>query len=483
MRRAGRCLLVALAAGMWTVTRPPAVAAQDSVSAAPPADSSRTIGIRKRPFRAVLEGLAVNVAVNRFDDWVRNAWNQWEGYWSRVGPTSWSTNIRYGWAWDGDAFQTNMFSHPVHGALYFRAGRQNGLNFWESLPLPFLGSFTWEYFGETARPSLNDFYNTSFGGIVLGEMTYRLAPMVRDNRATGAGRLLREIAATPLDPVGSLKRVLSGEAWRVHPNPADRDPKALAFQLQAGPRLTTDSGLVGKRVLAPAIVAKLRYGDPFTQPYERPFDVFSVLLQIDPGGHPVNTLEVAGRLFAHEFTNRKNTVRTIFTVNQKLEYNENPASKFGGQMIEVGAATGFALGPDVDVRLEGYGEGVMLGAVDAPKAGIASTERTYDFGPGVGFDLAVGIRVRDFPAITARWRGTLIHSVSGSPADHFTEEPSIEAGFPIAGSLGFGAYAGWYRRRSDYPGSNRAREATTYPDFRAYLVWHTRRNRPPSDAQ
>ncbi len=482
MRRAGRCLLAALAAAAWTQATPRAAAAQDSVSA-PPADSSQAIGIRKRPFRAALEGLAVNVAVNRFDDWVRNAWNQWEGYWSRVGPKSWSTNIRYGWAWDGDAFQTNMFSHPVHGALYFRAGRQNGLTFWESYPLPFLGSFEWEYFGETARPSLNDFYNTSFGGIVLGEMTFRLAALVRDNRSQGSGRILREIAATALDPVGSLKRVLSGEAWRVHPNPADRDPKALAFELQAGPRLTTDSGLVGKRVLAPAIVAEIAYGDPFTQAYERPFDVFWARLQLDPGGHPVNTLVVAGRLFAHEFTNRKNTVRTIFTVNQKLEYNENPASKFGGQMVEVGATTGFALGPELDVRLDGYGEGIMLGAVDGWQTGIGTTERTYDFGPGVGFTVAAGIRVRSFPMLTVRWHGAFIHSVSGSPADHFTQLPSIEAGFPITGSLGFGAYAGWYRRRSSYPGTGRSTEATTYPDYRAYFIWHTRRNRPPSEAQ
>jgi endonuclease/exonuclease/phosphatase family metal-dependent hydrolase len=440
------------------------------------ADTAVPLLVRKRPLRAVLEGVAINAAVNRWDDWIRNAWNEWEGYWSRVGPATWSANIRHGWSWDGDAFQTNMFSHPLHGALYFRAGRQNGLDFWESVPLPFLGSAEWEYFGETARPSLNDFYNTSFGGIVLGEMTFRLAALVRDNRARGTGRLLRELAAVPLDPVGSLKRLLAGDATRVYGNPADRDPSALAFTLQAGPRFAADSGIRGARVLAPSVVAELAYGDPFATSYVRPFDVFLARLQLDPGGHPVNDLVVSGRLYGHEFTNAKVTIRTIFTVNQKLQYSENPAYKFGGQMLDVGATTRISLGSDVELRLQGFLEGIMLGAVDAPEAGIRGTERTYDFGPGAGFEASASLFAEDFPVLTARWHGAVIHSVSGSSADHFTQLPSLEAGFRVTGSLGIGAYAAWYQRRSAYQGY--PGEAVTYPDFRAYLVWSTHHDRP-----
>ena len=68
-----------------------------------------------------------------------------------------------------------MFAHPYHGGLYFNAGRSNGLTFWESAPLAFLGSWTWEYLGETHRPALNDFFMTSFGGIALGEVFHRVA--------------------------------------------------------------------------------------------------------------------------------------------------------------------------------------------------------------------------------------------------------------------------------------------------------------------
>ncbi len=481
MTALSRALLGLAAAGAVASTWPAALSAQDSLPvASPPAavpasgDAARCAGCApKRPLKAALEGLAVNVVLNRFDAWVRNAYNPREGYWARVGPRTWSTNLRDGWEWDTDEFSTNMFMHPVHGAAYFRSGRENGLDFWESVPLPFLGSAEWEYFGETARPSLNDFYNTSFGGIALGEMTYRLVALVRDNRARGAGRILRELAAVPLDPLGSLRRLLSGDFTRVSADPVDRGPGALALQLEGGVRLAVDSGPARRRSMASALVAELDYGDPFTRPYAQPFDVFTARLLIGAGAYPVNELRVAGRLYAHEFTNRSTTIRTFFTVLQKIEYTGNPAYKYGAQSLDVGLVAGFELQRWWDVRLEGYAEGIMLGAVDAPGAGIPGSPRTYDFGPGVGFEVAASLQKRTFPVLTARWHGTVVHSVSGSPADHFVQLPSVEVGIPLGQRLGVGAYAGWYRRRSAYIGA--PGEVATYPDYRAYLTWQTHR--------
>lgn len=480
----GTASVAVAAAILLGAALPDAAAAQDSLppapvgaaptTGAPPADTGTPCrGCRpKRPLRAVLEGLAINVAVNRYDAWIQNAYNPWEGHWARVGLRSWSANLRGGWDWDTDAFPTNMFVHPIHGSEYFLAGRSNGLNFWESVPLPFLGSAEWEYFGETARPSLNDFYNTAFGGVVLGEMSHRLVALIRDDRARGTGRVLREVAAAPLDPVGFLTRIFNGDVSRVQANPADRESGALTLELRGGGRLAEDSGTIHKRVLASTLVAELRYGDPFAKPYARPFDVFDARLMIGAGGHSVNELTVAGQLFAHEFTYPSADVRTIFTVSQKIEYVLNPAYKYGGQSLDVGLLAGFTIGRGVVVRTNGYLEGIMLGAVDAPGAGIDSTLRTYDFGPGAGFGVGASLRVNDFPVLTARWRWSIVHSVSGSPADHYTQLPSVEIGIPVTSRLGVGAYAGWYRRHSDYAG--RPGEAVTYPDFRASLVWQTR---------
>jgi len=482
-------LLALLTVFAGVAARPATGHAQDSASNAAPAapQPGATLLARdlhlcaacppKRPLRAVLEELGINVFVNKaLDDWIFNFNDPVDGHFARVGLRSWSANLRRGWVWDADAFQVNMFGHPFTGGLYFKAGRSNGLNFWESVPLTFLGSAEWEYFGETTLPSLNDFYNTGFGGIVLGEMTWRLAALVRDNRARGAGRFFRELAALPLDPVGTVKRLLAGDFTRVSANPSERDSSALGLELKGGPRLAVDSGPGNRRAVAGTLVAELSYGDAFAKPYAQPFDVFVARLLLNAGGHPINEMRVAGRLFAHEFTNPSAAVRTFFAVNQKIEYIGNPAYKFGGQSLTAGLVSGFTLGNGFDVRAEGFGEGIMLGAVDAPGAGIQNTARTYDFGPGVGFDVGAALRYRTFPVLSAHWHWTMVHSVSGSPADHYVQLPSVEIGVPVARSFGVGAYAGWYLRHSDYAG--RTEEVSTYPDLRIYLTWQTR-PRPP----
>lgn len=439
-----------------------------------------TLPAHRRPLQAVLEGLAVNVTLNRVDAWVFNSHSAYEGYWPRVGLRSWSANLRYGWEWDTDDFMTNVFMHPMHGAVYFRSGRENGLTFWESAPLAFLGSAEWEYFGETNRPSLNDFYNTSFGGITLGEMTYRLVALIRDDRATGTGRVLREIAALPLDPVGTIRRALNGDFIRVSAG-GPRPSGLLRLRLKGGARMASRAATGTPGGVAGALAAELDYGDPFTTPFVAPFDVFTTRVLIGAGAAPVNELWVAGRLFSHEFSNRSTDVRTFFMVRQKIVYDASPAYKFGAQSVDAGLVGGFRLRGGWEVRLEGFGEGIVLGAVDAPRAGIQGSLRTYDFGPGLGFEVTAALRRRAFPVLTARWRGALVHSVSGSPADHVTNLPSVEVGLPLGPRFGLGASAGWYVRRSTYAGM--PFEAATYPDYRAYLMWQTNRRPVAADAR
>ena len=433
---------------------------------------------RPRPFLAALEGLGLNVFVNRLDAWVVDAHDLDGIAWPRVTPHTWSRNIRLGWIWDTDAFVTNMFAHPYHGSMYFNAGRANGLDFWESAPLAFLGSLTWEYFGEVYQPSMNDLYNTGFGGIVLGEVYHRLGALVRDNSRRGAGRVLRELAAFPLDPVGSLDRLLRGGFTRVGPNPPDRHPGTLGLVVQGGGRVAVDSG-AGGNTASSSFLADLAYGDPFRQPYARPFDVFRVRVQLSPDGGGVNLLRVWGRLWAMEFTSAFEASRHFLTVNQKTEYVSSPAYKFGGQSVEVGLVSGFAAARGIDVRTELYAEGLMMGAVDARDTGIPGSERTYDFGPGAGVVAAASLQVRGAPVLSARWHWAYLHSVSGSSADHYTQFASIETVLPVTPTVGMGAYAGLYRRRSSYRGQ--LGEATRFPEFRLFLTWQP--NRIPSSSE
>ena len=88
------------------------------------------------------------------------------------------------------------------------------MNFWQSAPFAAGGSLMWEFFMENEPPSINDMLATTFGGIELGEITYRLSDLFIDNRSSGAERVGREVLAGILSPVRAFNRIISGEAWR-----------------------------------------------------------------------------------------------------------------------------------------------------------------------------------------------------------------------------------------------------------------------------
>lgn len=100
------------------------------------------------------------------------------------------------WDWDDNQFTTNHLDHPYHGQLYFNAFRSNGYNFYQSSIATFAGSYIWETAGETQAPSINDLVNTTYGGILLGEITHRISRNIlgRGHRNPGS-RVSNEIGA------------------------------------------------------------------------------------------------------------------------------------------------------------------------------------------------------------------------------------------------------------------------------------------------
>src|SRR3977135_3572222 len=222
---------------------------------APP--SSPLLRPSPRTVMALSQVAMINTFVNRVDAW---AFHQ---DWARSGTRVWGQHLRLGWEWEQGSLPTNRFAHPSHVGLYFNAGRANGLDYFESVPLAFFGSWTWEYMGEKYRPSLNDWFMTSFGGVALGEGFRRITATIRDNGASGRGRTLRELAALPMDPIGSLNRLVRGQWRTLGGNPAEPNPGSFMFRIGAGARfakgLIADSGAARMG----AVLVDLLYGDPF----------------------------------------------------------------------------------------------------------------------------------------------------------------------------------------------------------------------------
>lgn len=452
----------------------PALAQRQSVPLAPvrlgpdSTDVCRGPCMPRRPWTAIGETFLINAFVLGINKLSRP---EDEGF--HIGLQSWKRNLQLGWEWDENTFSTNVFAHPYHGSMYFNAGRANGLSYWESVPLAFLGSWEWEYLGETHRPSLNDFFFTSLGGIALGEMTHRAASVVRDNGARGRDRTWSEIWGTLIDPLGSFNRLIHGEMNDVGPNPQEHFPTALGLLGQAGVRVVGDSlGDLNNAAAAPTFLVDLTYGDPFAAPFQGPWDAFRFKAQVSPGksvaGGWINLVRAYGRLYSRELAAPDAPNRHQFTVWQRHEYVNNPAYVFGGETAGFGILSRWGSPGDWSVVTSAALEGIIMGAVGGDTVSSGGG-RLYDFGPGIGFSLSASVHRRGMRVLDAGYRSDYVHSVSGFDADHYVHFVGVEGIAPIRRGLGLGGTANFYARNSRY--SWRAPEDRTFPEFRVFLSW------------
>jgi hypothetical protein len=202
--------------------------------------------------------------------------------WSHIGPKSWKNNLKLGWQWDTDRLGMNFFFHPYSGGASFNCARANGYGYWESVPFAFLGSLTWEYFGETTRPSYNDIINTTVSGALFGEILYRLSSNILDDRTTGVGRFFREFAAAILNPARAVSRLFQGKLTRVTLKEVyQKEP--LNITLAAGAHWFNEGTNFGTGSPSGIFGIHLDYGDPFEIRPRKPFDFFKLRIDLSYG--------------------------------------------------------------------------------------------------------------------------------------------------------------------------------------------------------
>jgi hypothetical protein len=403
---------------------------------------------------------------------------------ARITPKTWWDNMSHGWVWDLDDFEVNQVGHPYQGNNYFTSGRANGLSFYESAALAAFGSGTWEYFGETNLPSVNDFINTTLGGIAFGEMFHRAAWLVRDTRLTGRPRLWREIGATALDPLTGYNRFRTGDAKRVTVKPADMVPSSVAGFASAGVLWQGSQTRAVDSAGKPFFEVDLLYGDPRAGHSRTPYDAFSVRLRFG-GGKGFSEARVRGRLLGQPLGGGK----AQFSVGQSYDYQANDAYATGAQSIEAAIGVTQALSSRTDVWLMGWGGLTVLGAVDSlplgvterppppegPGAGQGVSEgpRFYDYGPGSTFG-GIAHFSRDRRLFAAfLYEGRHLYSLDGVRANHFLQRTRLDLLLPLRGALGFGVSGEYFFRQSFYQDEDRSQLEYDYPQFRVYLTWRT----------
>ena len=401
---------------------------------------------------------------------------------ARVTPTTWWANMENGWVWDLDDFVVNQIGHPYQGSNYYNSGRANGLSFYESAAMAAFGSSTWEFFGETNMPSLNDFINTTLGGIAWGEVLHRAAWLVRDPHKTGKGRLWNEIGATALDPVTGYNRFRTGDAARVGEKPADMVPSSLGAVASVGAlwRGTEHEPFEGAGKAF--VEAEVLYGDFLHGRSRDPYDAFAMDLRFGGGG-PLSEARLTGRLLGQPLRND----HFQFSVSQSYDYQNNDAYSFGAQSFAASLAFTHPLSSGLTLSMVGSGGLTVLGAIDSlplgvdekpvdePESsagqGVSEGPRYYDYGPGGNFAGRVTLLRARGSLATLFYEGRHIYSLDGVRANHFLQHARLDVRVPIRGPIGIGAAGEYFSRHTYFQDAAKTERLFRFPQFRAYLTW------------
>jgi hypothetical protein len=429
-----------------------------------PAPQLRELSGDKDFLRAAVGVFAANAAVYSYNRFVAKAFNIVDGdtiYWAETSWSDFVANLREGFEWDDNQFINNQFAHPYHGNLYYNAARSSGFNYWESAPFAIAGSLMWEYIGEVYRPALNDWINTSLGGIALGEMTYRASSLILDNGDHGTSRVLREAGALLVNPMRGINRLITGDAFRTGPNVPDRRPSTLGALFSAGYRRVGEAGSLGGDSATDHAFFELdiRYGEPFHRQATNPFDFFEVGLQINTGDKTsIGQARVKG-LLASATLEEWDTGELMIGAVQHFDYLDNAAFELGGQSFGVALMYDRHLTDHWRVALALHTNAIVMGAVSSEYGFI--TERDYDYGPGLNGKFEAFLAHRGFPMVGLSAELHWIHTMNGLPTNTLARYYQAFAEYPVLGSLSLGA-EGILFKRNTYLGTL---AGTEFPDF------------------
>lgn len=354
------------------------------------------------------------------------------------------------WKWDDNQFSTNQIDHPYHGQLYFNSFRSNGYNFYQSSLATLGGSFIWETAGETQAPAINDLINTTFGGIILGEMTHRVSRNILARNKKGHVNAGNEIVAFLINPLNGLNRALDGK-WG---KPVDKyytadsshihavfDLGFRRFDAQDGEILET-----GKNSLFGRLRFYYKNGD---HKYKRPFDEFSVNLEVGNGDSTfVNAINVHALLTGAEFFKTK-AGRHFGTLDAHYDTYNNDAFFYGAQSLTYNWNSNYEYKNNNKLNLSVGVGAVLLAAVPDPYL-LYGDARNYNYGSGLSYRFKGSISVLKRLHISGNYNGGYFHTISGNKSYYFLHAASLEGNIRLIDRFSLNIASGYFTLESHY---------------------------------
>ncbi len=406
---------------------------------------------KKRPLVAALETASVNILINRYDAWARDL------DWAKVTPKHWRDNLHKGFDTDGDAFETNLLSHPYHGSLFFNAARKNGSTFWGAIPYVLAGSWTWEYFAETYPPSEIDWNTTTLGGVYLGEITHRLTShLLRDHKRRDFS-FLRNLGATALDPMGQINGLINKDVRQSYESTNYRR-FPVKSQLSMGFSKLFKSNKILPSTSYFHMNYSMIYGDLFEASDDyQPFDHFILRTWLDINSIrdlDKNYFNIMSHAPLWKISKSKNN---IFSVSSHYDFIHNNIFKVGAISIttdyHVQAKTdntSLLAAVKVGPILFGSANSEVVEVIEIFKEDDGEFLRDYVYGKGYMIELEALFVTQRYGRIISSFNNWMIYTQRDTPGTERNSVFKIEYYYPIWNNWGIGFEFFKYHRSANY---------------------------------
>jgi hypothetical protein len=353
-----------------------------------------TIFSRKKAVTtAVIETAGINIFVGTFNRYVTR-----EDF-AYIDYNTMRHNLRHNFVWDNDMFITNLFGHPYHGGLYFNAARSNGVNFYKSIPYAVAGSLMWEYLMENEPPSINDFISTPIGGIILGEITFRISDLLIDNSVSGLRRINREILAGIISPMRGLNRIISGEAWRVRSVKNEFSENIpVNFYAVMGHRTLSGNQEI-RRMFDNGMYVDFRllYSCLFDEDNEKPYDTFEsqITFNLFSCQPIIGNVSVIGQLWGENISSKNEKLNAHWGIFQHFDYYDSNISPKENTVksYRISEAAAFGIGGQLKTSLKKNTISIFSAYLNTILLGGCITDyfqvNNRDYNIGSGFSIKI----------------------------------------------------------------------------------------------
>ena len=405
-----------------------------------------------------VETFSLNILIWSFNRYARNV------DWARISWETMVNNLKYGFVWDADGFETNQLGHPYTGALSFTAARSSGLNFWQSLPYPFAGSLMWEFFMEKEYPSMNDIITTPMSGIVLGETSFRISNLVL---FSGEKNLFREVAAFILSPMNGFNRLVCGREMhsvRIH----QKKPKYEVYFSAGSHGVFIDD--ISSKVL-PHLYLNFRmiYGRyaKIRKNY-KPFDYFETDVRLSLSAtNYISSIFSSGMILGTNLS-LSSDKRAVIGLFNSFDYLNTPIYKISAASVSAGIKTRHTLGNNFIWDNSFISSIIVMGGINSLYA--IEVDRNYSLGPGTKNRFESTLNFKDKGNIYFRFKHYWIHPLSGAKGNEYVDIWMLGTSINFTSKHSIGIEFNEYDRWSKY--RNYPNQTDNNIALRIFLTYH-----------